>query len=117
VTIIPSANLIAKSLSFANLDGTPFDTLNYQTVNDGVKTFKFDLKVPDFVQSLKVDWSPVIKVTSMFYEISTIYTVYDDFLTCQNKYEIVCILFDNTRFVVNMYSSKFYSKFPLELQM
>ena len=84
MTIIPSANLIAKSLSFANLDGTPFDTLNYQTVNDGIKTFKFDLKVPDFVQILNVEWSPVFKMTSLFYEILKIYTVYDEFFTCQN---------------------------------
>jgi hypothetical protein len=78
------ADVIAESLSVVNLDGTLFDTLNYQTVNDGIKTFKFDLKVPDFVQSLNVDWSPVLKMTTLFYEISKIYTVYDEFFTCQN---------------------------------
>jgi hypothetical protein len=40
VTIFPDANIIAKSLSVLNINGSPFDTLQYQTVNDGIKTFK-----------------------------------------------------------------------------
>jgi hypothetical protein len=76
--------MIAESLSVVNLDGTAFDTLQYQTINDGIKTFKFDLKVPDFVQILNVEWSPVFKMTSLFNEVSKIYTVYDEFFTCQN---------------------------------
>jgi hypothetical protein len=49
VTIIPSADVITESLSVVNLDGSFFDTLQYQTVNDGIKTFKLKLKVPDFI--------------------------------------------------------------------
>jgi hypothetical protein len=51
VTINHYADIIAQSLSVVNLDGSLFDTLQYQTVNDGLKKFTLQLKVPDLISS------------------------------------------------------------------